>query len=42
MGSIIVLVVKKSVGLRVDESEETKGLDFAEHGSKAYGDFSIN
>ena len=42
MGSIIVLVVKKIVGLRVDEAEETKGLDLAEHGSKAYGDFSIN
>ena len=42
MGSIIVLVVKKIVGLRVDEAEEAKGLDLAEHGSKAYGDFSIN
>ena len=42
MGSIIVLAVKKIVGLRVDEAEEAKGLDLAEHGSKAYGDFSIN
>ena len=42
MGCIIVLAVNKISGLRVDEAEETKGLDFAEHGSKAYGDFSIN
>ena len=41
-GSIIVLAVKKTAGLRVDETEEDKGLDLAEHGSKAYGDFSIN
>ena len=41
-GSIIVLGVKKTAGLRVDEAEEDKGLDLAEHGSKAYGDFSIN
>ncbi len=42
IGSIIVLAVKKTAGLRVDETEEDKGLDLAEHGSKAYGDFSIN
>jgi Amt family ammonium transporter len=41
-GTIITLFVRSIVGLRVDEKEEEQGLDNAEHGTKAYGDFSIN
>ena len=29
------------MGLRVSEEEEDKGLDIAEHGTGAYGDFSM-
>ena len=39
--SIITLFVKAIIGLRVDEEEEVEGLDIAEHGTSAYGDFSI-
>ena len=42
LGTIITLFVRSIVGLRVDEKEEEQGLDNAEHGTKAYGDFSIN
>jgi len=41
-GIIITLFVKKITGLRVDFKEEEDGLDIAEHGSRAYGDFSID
>tara|TARA_B100000768_G_scaffold28781_1_gene27187 strand:- start:1399 stop:2640 length:1242 start_codon:yes stop_codon:yes gene_type:complete len=41
-GTIITLIVKSIAGLRVDEKEEDDGLDIAEHGTRAYGDFSIN
>ena len=41
-GTIITLIVKSIAGLRVDEKEEEDGLDIAEHGTRAYGDFSIN
>ena len=40
--TIITLFVRATVGLRVDKKEEEKGLDLAEHGTRAYGDFSIN
>ena len=33
---IIFYSIKKLIGLRVDEEEEAKGLDIAEHGMKAY------
>jgi Amt family ammonium transporter len=33
---IIVKVVDATVGLRVDESEEDKGLDVTQHGEEAY------
>lgn len=33
---ILVLIVKKVTGLRVDEDTEQAGLDFAEHGETAY------
>jgi len=39
--TLITLLVKGIVGLRVDEKEEAEGLDIAEHGTGAYGDFSI-
>ena len=41
-GVIITLIVKAITGLRVDTKEEEDGLDIAEHGTRAYGDFSIN
>jgi len=34
------LVLKYTVGLRVSEEEELRGLDFFEHGIEAYPDFS--
>ena len=39
--TLITLLVKGIAGLRVDEKEEADGLDIAEHGTGAYGDFSI-
>ncbi|MDA9831405.1 ammonia channel protein, partial [Akkermansiaceae bacterium] len=33
---IIVLIIKKTVGLRVSEETEEEGLDSAEHGETAY------
>ena len=39
--TLITLLVKGIAGLRVDEKEEDEGLDIAEHGTGAYGDFSI-
>ena len=38
---IIALIVKSIMGLRVSEDEEIKGLDISEHGTGAYGDFSM-
>ena len=39
--TLITLLVKGIAGLRVDVKEEAEGLDIAEHGTGAYGDFSI-
>ena len=39
--TLITLLVKAIAGLRVDKKEEDEGLDIAEHGTGAYGDFSI-
>jgi len=39
---IILFVIKKTMGLRVDKEEELKGLDLAEHGMDAYPDFRLN
>ena len=39
--SLIFLVVKVIMGLRVSEKEETVGLDISEHGMEAYGGFQI-
>jgi Amt family ammonium transporter len=42
LGTIITLFVRAVAGLRVDEKEEAQGLDIAEHGTRAYGDFRVN
>ena len=39
---ILLFIVKKFVGLRVDKEEELKGLDISEHGMDAYADFRMN
>ena len=39
---LLLFIVKKTVGLRVDREEELKGLDIAEHGMDAYADFRMN
>jgi Amt family ammonium transporter len=40
MISIVYLIIKKTIGLRVSEEEEIKGLDPTEHGlPSAYADF---
>src|SRR5210317_832816 len=39
---IILIVIKKTIGLRVDTEEELKGLDLSEHGMDAYSDFRLN
>ncbi len=42
-GSAFILfsAIKATMGLRVDEQEELKGLDLGEHGMEAYGGFQI-
>jgi len=37
----IFYVLKKTVGIRVDEDEEIRGLDLGEHGMEAYSGFQI-
>jgi len=39
---IIIITIKKTIGLRVENEEEIKGLDLAEHGMDAYADFRLN
>ena len=39
---IIIIIIKKTIGLRVHKEEEIKGLDLAEHGMDAYADFRLN
>ena len=39
---IILIIIKKTIGLRVEKEEELKGLDLAEHGMDAYADFRLN
>ncbi len=39
---IILVVLKKTVGIRVSEKEELEGLDAHEHGMNAYPDFRMN
>ena len=39
--TVVFLIIKATVGLRVSESEEIRGLDIDEHGMEAYADFQI-
>ena len=39
---IILFILKKTVGIRVNEKEELEGLDIHEHGMDAYPDFRLN
>ncbi|MBI4378683.1 MAG: ammonium transporter [Nitrospinae bacterium] len=39
VSTIAWLVIKSTMGLRVDEDEERNGLDIGEHGMQAYPDF---
>ena len=38
---LIFLALKKTIGIRVSEEEELKGLDIGEHGMEAYSGFQI-
>lgn len=38
---LLFYVFKKTVGIRVSEEEELRGLDISEHGQEAYGGFQI-
>ncbi|WP_192347118.1 ammonium transporter [Algoriphagus sp. Y33] len=37
---VIFFIMKKTTGIRVDEAEETEGLDINEHSMRAYPDFA--
>ncbi len=39
--TVVFLVIKATLGLRVSQSEEVRGLDIDEHGMEAYADFQI-
>jgi len=39
---VILFILKKTVGIRVSETEELEGLDGYEHGMDAYPDFRMN
>jgi Amt family ammonium transporter len=41
LGLVLFTVIKKTVGLRVSEEEELRGLDIGEHGMEAYHGFQI-
>ncbi|MCG2708353.1 MAG: ammonium transporter [Candidatus Omnitrophica bacterium] len=41
MASLLFYVVKKTIGLRVSDEEQLKGLDIGEHGMEAYAGFQI-
>jgi Amt family ammonium transporter len=38
---VIFNVVKATMGIRVSQEEENKGLDIGEHGMEAYAGFQI-
>lgn len=38
--SVVWLIIKATLGLRVSKEEEIQGLDIGEHGSQAYPDFA--
>ena len=39
---IILVILKKTIGIRVSRNEEVEGLDIHEHGMDAYPDFRLN
>jgi len=39
--SLIFLAIKKTMGLRVTERQELRGLDQSEHGQESYSGFQI-
>lgn len=41
VGMVLFLGLKATIGLRVSEEEELKGLDIGEHGAEAYAGFQI-
>ncbi len=41
LGMVLFLGIKYTIGLRVSEEEEQKGLDIGEHGMEAYSGFQI-
>jgi Amt family ammonium transporter len=41
VGFILFTAIKKTIGLRVSEKEELRGLDIGEHGMEAYSGFQI-
>jgi len=38
---LVFLIIKKTIGLRVSETEELRGLDIGEHGMESYSGFQI-
>jgi Amt family ammonium transporter len=38
---VVFLLIKKTIGLRVSEEEELRGLDIGEHGMEAYAGFQV-
>jgi ammonium transporter, Amt family len=41
LGMVLFNLIKYTIGLRVSETEELRGLDIAEHGNEAYAGFQI-
>ena len=41
LGLLMFFIIKKTIGLRVSEEEELRGLDIGEHGMEAYNGFQI-
>lgn len=41
-GAIVFGLIKATIGLRVSEEEERKGLDYGEHGNEAYHGFVLS
>lgn len=41
LGLVMFLAIRKTIGLRVSETEELRGLDLDEHGMEAYHGFQI-
>lgn len=39
---LILFLLKKTIGIRVSEKEETQGLDLHEHGMPSYADFRLH